>query len=181
MEGYFVRTLGMHRVYNSAFMNMLKNEENHIWFIKYANDKLTCTISSYILTPITDDDIKHLQHIHRINIGDTSDHLISITKKGLEYLKYVRVLNTCKWEISNIHMGILQNIHTIKCPNYITTDEGIENLTNSSKNIHTIILDEDINITNKSFKMIANCHTVILSCEITDQGLNYLKMYINFQ
>ncbi len=29
MEGYFVRTLGMHRVYNSAFMNMLKKEENH--------------------------------------------------------------------------------------------------------------------------------------------------------
>jgi len=28
LEGYFVRTLGMHRVYNSAFMNMLKNEEN---------------------------------------------------------------------------------------------------------------------------------------------------------
>ncbi|MDP2424622.1 MAG: alpha-amylase family glycosyl hydrolase [Bacteroidales bacterium] len=28
MEGYFVRTLGMHRVYNSAFMHMLKNEEN---------------------------------------------------------------------------------------------------------------------------------------------------------
>lgn len=28
MEGYFVRTLGMHRVYNSAFMNMLKEEEN---------------------------------------------------------------------------------------------------------------------------------------------------------
>jgi len=28
MEGYFVRTLGMHRVYNSAFMNFLKNEEN---------------------------------------------------------------------------------------------------------------------------------------------------------
>ncbi|AEC03027.1 alpha-amylase family glycosyl hydrolase [Parasphaerochaeta coccoides] len=28
MEGYFVRTLGMHRVYNSAFMNMLKNENN---------------------------------------------------------------------------------------------------------------------------------------------------------
>jgi glycosidase len=33
MEGYFVRTLGMHRVYNSAFMNMLKNEENS----KYRN------------------------------------------------------------------------------------------------------------------------------------------------
>jgi glycosidase len=33
MEGYFVRTLGMHRVYNSAFMNMLKNEENE----KYRN------------------------------------------------------------------------------------------------------------------------------------------------
>ncbi len=28
MEGYFVRTLGMHRVYNSAFMNMMKMEEN---------------------------------------------------------------------------------------------------------------------------------------------------------
>ncbi len=28
MEGYFVRTLGMHRVYNSAFMHMLKNQEN---------------------------------------------------------------------------------------------------------------------------------------------------------
>ncbi len=33
MEGYFVRTLGMHRVYNSAFMNMLKQEEN----AKYRN------------------------------------------------------------------------------------------------------------------------------------------------
>ncbi|MFQ5771641.1 MAG: alpha-amylase family glycosyl hydrolase, partial [bacterium] len=33
MEGYFVRSLGMHRVYNSAFMNMLKNEENE----KYRN------------------------------------------------------------------------------------------------------------------------------------------------
>ncbi len=33
MEGYFVRTLGMHRVYNSAFMNMLKNEDNE----KYRN------------------------------------------------------------------------------------------------------------------------------------------------
>jgi hypothetical protein len=28
MEGFFVRTLGMHRVYNSAFMHMLKNEDN---------------------------------------------------------------------------------------------------------------------------------------------------------
>jgi glycosidase len=28
MEGYFVRTLGMHRVYNSAFMNILRDEEN---------------------------------------------------------------------------------------------------------------------------------------------------------
>lgn len=28
MEGYFVRTLGMHRVYNSAFMNMFKTEDN---------------------------------------------------------------------------------------------------------------------------------------------------------
>jgi glycosidase len=28
LEGYFVRSLGMHRVYNSAFMNMLKTEDN---------------------------------------------------------------------------------------------------------------------------------------------------------
>ena len=28
MEGYFVRTLGMHRVYNSAFMHMFKDEDN---------------------------------------------------------------------------------------------------------------------------------------------------------
>lgn len=28
LEGYFVRTLGMHRVYNSAFMNMLRDENN---------------------------------------------------------------------------------------------------------------------------------------------------------
>jgi len=28
LEGYFVRTLGMHRVYNSAFMHMLMKEEN---------------------------------------------------------------------------------------------------------------------------------------------------------
>lgn len=28
MEGYFVRTLGMHRVYNSAFMNILRDENN---------------------------------------------------------------------------------------------------------------------------------------------------------
>ena len=33
MEGFFVRTLAMHRVYNSAFMNMLKSEENE----KYKN------------------------------------------------------------------------------------------------------------------------------------------------
>ncbi|MEO5887089.1 MAG: alpha-amylase family glycosyl hydrolase [Anaerolineales bacterium] len=28
LEGYFVRTLGMHRVYNSAFMHMFRDEEN---------------------------------------------------------------------------------------------------------------------------------------------------------
>ncbi|MFW9777521.1 MAG: alpha-amylase family glycosyl hydrolase [Candidatus Heimdallarchaeota archaeon] len=28
LEGYFVKTLGMHRVYNSAFMNMLRDEDN---------------------------------------------------------------------------------------------------------------------------------------------------------
>ncbi|OJF76398.1 MAG: hypothetical protein BKP49_07300 [Treponema sp. CETP13] len=39
MEGYFVRTLGMHRVYNSAFMNMLMKEEN---------DKYRATIKNTI-------------------------------------------------------------------------------------------------------------------------------------
>jgi glycosidase len=36
MEGYFVRTLGMHRVYNSAFMNMLRDEDNakYRWVMK---------------------------------------------------------------------------------------------------------------------------------------------------
>src|SRR5207248_2988593 len=28
LEGYFVRTLGMHRVYNSAFMHMFRDERN---------------------------------------------------------------------------------------------------------------------------------------------------------
>lgn len=37
MEGYFVRTLGMHRVYNSAFMNMLKNEENEKYRVTIKN------------------------------------------------------------------------------------------------------------------------------------------------
>ena len=31
MEGYFVRTLGMHRVYNSAFMVMLRDEDNAMY------------------------------------------------------------------------------------------------------------------------------------------------------
>ncbi|HOV75381.1 MAG TPA: alpha-amylase family glycosyl hydrolase [Candidatus Hydrogenedentes bacterium] len=37
MEGYFVRTLGMHRVYNSAFMNMLKMEENEKYRLTVKN------------------------------------------------------------------------------------------------------------------------------------------------
>lgn len=46
MEGYFTRTLGMHRVYNSAFMNMLKKEEN----FKYrATVKNTITFDPQIL------------------------------------------------------------------------------------------------------------------------------------
>jgi glycosidase len=40
MEGFFVRTLGMHRVYNSAFMNMLKNQAN-----KEYRDTIKNTIS----------------------------------------------------------------------------------------------------------------------------------------
>ena len=28
MEGYFVKTLGMHRVYHSAFMHMLRDGQN---------------------------------------------------------------------------------------------------------------------------------------------------------
>ena len=46
MEGYFTRTLGMHRVYNSAFMNMLKKEEN----FKYrATVKNTITFDPQVL------------------------------------------------------------------------------------------------------------------------------------
>ncbi|MBR1918749.1 MAG: alpha-amylase [Spirochaetales bacterium] len=37
LEGYFVRTLGMHRVYNSAFMNMLKNQENQKYRLSIKN------------------------------------------------------------------------------------------------------------------------------------------------
>jgi glycosidase len=37
MEGYFVRTLGMHRVYNSAFMNMLKTEDNQKYRLTIKN------------------------------------------------------------------------------------------------------------------------------------------------
>lgn len=37
MEGYFVRTLGMHRVYNSAFMNMLKAEKNSLYRLTIKN------------------------------------------------------------------------------------------------------------------------------------------------
>ncbi len=37
MEGYFVRTLGMHRVYNSAFMNMLRDEENEKYHMVMRN------------------------------------------------------------------------------------------------------------------------------------------------
>ncbi len=37
LEGYFVRTLGMHRVYNSAFMNMLKSELNDQYRVTIKN------------------------------------------------------------------------------------------------------------------------------------------------
>ncbi|TFG22125.1 MAG: alpha-amylase, partial [Promethearchaeota archaeon] len=37
LEGFFVRTLGMHRVYNSAFMNMLRDEENSMYRLVVKN------------------------------------------------------------------------------------------------------------------------------------------------
>ena len=40
LEGYFVRTLGMHRVYNSAFMNMLKRQENDKYRLSIKNTLL---------------------------------------------------------------------------------------------------------------------------------------------
>ena len=40
LEGYFVRTLGMHRVYNSAFMHMLRDEDN-AGYRKVLRDTLT--------------------------------------------------------------------------------------------------------------------------------------------
>jgi len=41
LEGYFVRELGMHRVYNSAFMNMLKQEEN-ARYRRVVRDTIAC-------------------------------------------------------------------------------------------------------------------------------------------
>lgn len=46
MEGYFVRTLGMHRVYNSAFMHMLMKEENEKYKLLIKN---TLTFNPEIL------------------------------------------------------------------------------------------------------------------------------------
>ncbi|MHA1670306.1 MAG: alpha-amylase family glycosyl hydrolase [Promethearchaeota archaeon] len=37
LEGYFVRSLGMHRVYNSAFMNMLRDEDNAMYRLVVKN------------------------------------------------------------------------------------------------------------------------------------------------
>ena len=37
MESYFVRTLGMHRVYNSAFMHMLRDEDNQSYRLTLKN------------------------------------------------------------------------------------------------------------------------------------------------
>jgi len=37
LEGYFVRTLGMHRVYNSAFMHMLRDERNEEYHLVMRN------------------------------------------------------------------------------------------------------------------------------------------------
>ena len=37
MESYFVRTLGMHRVYNSAFMHMLRDEDNQNYRLTLKN------------------------------------------------------------------------------------------------------------------------------------------------
>lgn len=37
LEGFFVRTLGMHRVYNSAFMNMLRDEKNSLYRLVMKN------------------------------------------------------------------------------------------------------------------------------------------------
>jgi glycosidase len=37
LEGYFVRTLGMHRVYNSAFMHMLREEDNEKYRLAIKN------------------------------------------------------------------------------------------------------------------------------------------------
>ena len=40
LEGYFVRTLGMHRVYNSAFMHMLRDEDKGGGYRKLMRDTL---------------------------------------------------------------------------------------------------------------------------------------------
>ncbi|MCY3412478.1 MAG: hypothetical protein INQ03_12645 [Candidatus Heimdallarchaeota archaeon] len=59
LEGYFVRSLGMHRVYNSAFMHMLRDEENakyrqSIKNILDNNPQILKRFVNYLTTPDED-------------------------------------------------------------------------------------------------------------------------------
>jgi len=69
MEGYFIKKIGMDRVYNSAFMHMMKNEENK----KFKN-------SLRGMTSITDNALEHL-----INYQTTPDEEPAIYKFGKDH------------------------------------------------------------------------------------------------
>ena len=66
MEGYFIREIGMDRVYNSAFMNMIKNEENR---------KFKCCLRDMAT-------IKHNALDHLVNYQTTPDEESTINQFG---------------------------------------------------------------------------------------------------
>jgi glycosidase len=84
LEGYFVRTLGMHRVYNSAFMNMLRDEENSKYrqtvknILEY-NPEILKRFVNYLTTPDEEPAIK--------NFGDDDKYFgvatMMVTMPGL--------------------------------------------------------------------------------------------------
>jgi hypothetical protein len=72
MEGYFVRTLGMHRVYNSAFMHMLMKEENNKYreLIKNTLDFNPEILKRYVNFMSNPDEETAVNLFRRCNIND---------------------------------------------------------------------------------------------------------------
>src|SRR5512135_2756149 len=71
MEGYFDRTLGMHRVYNSAFMHMLRDEDNAKYRMAIKN---TLEFDPQILK-------------RYVNFMNNPDEKTAIEKYGMEFRK----------------------------------------------------------------------------------------------